>query len=94
MSLMNAHVKYSQNLAVEFSHLIKDYEEFVEAPEVIELDALFLNSFFIYTFNLFFSTFLRPLNTQLLIFTRGCSATKPGRSTDGFLEINSTDDCA
>ncbi len=39
-------------------------------------------------------TFLRPLNTQLLILTRGFSATKPGRSTDGFLEINSTDDCA
>jgi len=29
------YVKYSQNLAVEFSHLIKDYEELVEVPEVI-----------------------------------------------------------
>jgi len=28
---MKAHVPYSQNLAVEFSHLIKDYEELVEA---------------------------------------------------------------
>jgi len=28
-------VQYSQNLAVEFSHLMKDYEELVEAPEVI-----------------------------------------------------------
>ncbi len=39
MSLMKAHVQYSQSLAVEFSHLIKDYEELVEVPEVIELDA-------------------------------------------------------
>jgi len=36
---MKAHVQYSQSLAVEFSHLIKDYEELVEVPEVIELDA-------------------------------------------------------
>jgi len=35
MLLMKAHVKYSQNLAVEFSHLIKDYEELIEVPEVI-----------------------------------------------------------
>jgi uncharacterized Zn-finger protein len=35
MSLMKTHVQYSQNLAVEFSHLMKDYEELVEAPEVI-----------------------------------------------------------
>jgi hypothetical protein len=27
MALMKAHVQYSQNLAVEFSHLIKDCEE-------------------------------------------------------------------
>jgi len=39
MSLMKAHVQYSQNLAVEFSHLIKDYEELVEAPEDIVPDA-------------------------------------------------------
>jgi len=35
MSLMRAHVQYSQSLASEFSGLIKDYEELVEAPEVI-----------------------------------------------------------
>jgi len=36
---MKAHVEYSQNLAAEFSHLIKDYEELLEDPEDIELDA-------------------------------------------------------
>jgi len=35
---MKAHVEYSQNLAVDFSHLIKDYEELVEVPEVIEAE--------------------------------------------------------
>jgi len=35
MSLMRAHVQYSQTLAVEFADLIKDYEELVEAPEDI-----------------------------------------------------------
>ncbi len=39
MSLMKAHVQYSQSLATEFSHLIKDYEDLVQAPEIIELDA-------------------------------------------------------
>jgi len=39
MSLMKAHVQYSQSLAVQFADLIKDYEDLVEAPEVIELDA-------------------------------------------------------
>jgi len=38
MLLMKAHVEYSQNLAVDFSHLIKDYEELVEVPEVIEAE--------------------------------------------------------
>jgi hypothetical protein len=35
VSLMKAHVQYSQNLAAEFADLIKDYEELVEAPEEI-----------------------------------------------------------
>jgi len=39
MALMKAHVQYSQNLAVEFSHLIKDYEELVETPEDIVIKA-------------------------------------------------------
>jgi hypothetical protein len=39
MSLMKTHVEYSQNLAVEFSRLIKDLEELVEAPEDIVVDA-------------------------------------------------------
>ncbi len=39
MSLMKAHLEYSQNLAVEFSDLIKDYEELVEAPEDIVIKA-------------------------------------------------------
>jgi len=39
MSLMKAHVQYSQSLAAEFTHLIKDYEELVEAPEDIVPDA-------------------------------------------------------
>jgi hypothetical protein len=39
LSLIKAHVQYSQSLAAEFSHLTKDYEELVEAPEVIELEA-------------------------------------------------------
>ncbi len=37
MSLMKAHVQYSQNLAVQFSQLIQNYEELIEAPEDIEL---------------------------------------------------------
>jgi len=36
---MKAHVEYSQILAVEFSHLIKDYEELVEDPEDIVIKA-------------------------------------------------------
>jgi len=36
---MKAHLEYSQNLAVEFSDLIKDYEELVEAPEDIVIKA-------------------------------------------------------
>jgi len=32
MSLMKAHVRYSQNLAVEFTHLIEDYEKMVASP--------------------------------------------------------------
>jgi len=36
---MKAHVQYSQNLAAEFADLIQDYEDLVEAQEVIELDA-------------------------------------------------------
>ncbi len=35
MSLMNAHVQYSQSLAAEFADLIKDYEVLVETPAVI-----------------------------------------------------------
>jgi len=35
MSLMKAHVQYSQNLAIEFSHLIKDYELLIESPAEI-----------------------------------------------------------
>jgi len=51
MSLMKAHVEYSQNLAVEFSHLIKDYEVLIESTadivtevqevqEEVELEAI------------------------------------------------------
>jgi len=40
MSMMKAHVQYSQSLAAGFADLIKDYEDLVEVPEVIELDAL------------------------------------------------------
>ena len=39
MSLMKAHVQYSQSLAAEFADLIQDYEVLVEAPEEIALDA-------------------------------------------------------
>jgi hypothetical protein len=39
MALMKAHVQYSQNLAVEFSDLIKDYEKLVETPEDIVIKA-------------------------------------------------------
>ncbi len=35
MSLMKAHVEYSQNLAAEFSHLIKDYEVLIESTAEI-----------------------------------------------------------
>ncbi len=55
MSLIKAHVQYSQNLAVEFSHLMKDYEELVEAPEVIlpKIIALSNLAFLKYTHNIF-----------------------------------------
>ena len=33
MSLMKAHVQYSQDLANEFSQIIHDYEEFVESEQ-------------------------------------------------------------
>ena len=36
MSLMKAHVRYSQGLATEFAHLIQDYEEFVVSELRIE----------------------------------------------------------
>ncbi len=39
MSLMKAHVQYSQNLAAEFADLIQDYEVLVESPEEIEFDS-------------------------------------------------------
>ncbi len=39
MSLMNAHVQYSQSLAAEFADLIKDDEVLDETPAEIELDA-------------------------------------------------------
>jgi len=39
MSLMKAHVQYSQNLAAEFADLIQDYEVLVESPAEIELDS-------------------------------------------------------
>ncbi len=40
MSMMKAHLEYSQNLALEFSDLIKDYEELNEVPENIVVEAV------------------------------------------------------
>ena len=40
MSLMKAHVRYSQNLAAEFTHLIEDYEKMVasiNAQEAVDI---------------------------------------------------------
>jgi DNA-directed RNA polymerase subunit RPC12/RpoP len=86
MSLMKAHVQYSQNLAAEFSHLIKDYEVLIESPaeivpavqEEVDLEAVCAK----------FEELMENEPIDLLRALRPIIAGEPVERSDGELIIN------